>query len=276
MYPKRLTIQLFIILIFSFSISLAGLRPEEYMPDSIKAINNPADLQPYLENPDSPNRWWAVERMGQIGSSENIPQLMEIFENTPFDPVIITADRGSDIKDRVILSIGEIGGPEAEAALFGILDKLDIHNIRALDSLDIITYSCHAFAEMSSFNALNWLNSIYADTLLKFGYRIGALKAIYLIELTRPEYSSAKDTVEYLLDKIANNYSSSIKQLEDFIITEAAAYTLCEISSPAIYQELSLQSENLSEDIRQNRHFKYLMSTVKAHSDSPHKRNWRW
>jgi hypothetical protein len=214
--------------------------------------------------------------MGQIGSSQNIPELMEIFENTPFDPGIIVYDRGKDIKDRVLLAIGEIGGPEAESALFGILDQLDIHNISASDSLDIIRYSCFAFAEMSSSNALNWLNGIYTDTLLRYGYRSNALEAIYLIELGKPEYSSAKDTVEYLLDKLSNHFSNKIQQLEDYIITNAVTFTLFNISSPAIYEEFSLQSENLSEDIKQNRHFKYLKSGVKVYSDSPHKRKWRW
>lgn len=275
MYHRGLITKILFIFIFSLSVSFGSINPVSFLPDSVKAINNVNDLQPFFESDKFADKKNGIKRLGQIGTSADIPFLLELFNNTPYETEN-AIDRSRDIKDYTILAIGTIGGHEAESALLGIIDELDTGKISLKDSLDIIRYSCYAFADMSSSNALYWLNSIYTDTLLTYGYRVDALEAIYLINLSRPEYSSAKDTVEYLLNELSSNFSSKIQQIDDFIITKAIRFTLRDISSQDIFDELSSQSTKFVEEIELKKYIDSIKSDVRAKNNSPVNQKRRW
>ncbi len=201
-------ILLFVCFITTILYSLSSATPPNpkwiYMPDSIKAINNVAELESLLTSDHPVFKRWGVERLGQIGTSEDIPRLLEVYTNEPFEPFGIV-DRFKDVKDEALMAIGKIGGQEAENALFSIFDQLDVYNIKLPDSLDIVRYLCIAFGKMSSSNAIERLDTIYHKTNLSRGIRQDALKSINLIELTQVKYSTAPDTVDYMLKKLTED-----------------------------------------------------------------------
>jgi hypothetical protein len=211
------------------------------MPDSIQSITNTAELEPFLSSESTMYRQWAVERLGEIGTDEDIPRLLDIFYNEPYD-TFFALDRSKDVKDEALLAIGEIGGAEAESALFSLFDQLDIHNIRLPDSLDIIEYLCLALGRLSSANAIPYLQKIYQDTTLGWGLRSDALRGIYLQDLSNSQYATAADTVYFLLTRLENHFSADMQDYEAFIISEAIRSAFLEINSSSILNALQAKS----------------------------------
>jgi len=157
-------------------------------------------------------------------------------------------DRFKDVKDEALLAIGEIGGPVAESALFEIYDQLNIHNIKLPDSLDIVFYLCIALGKFSSSDAAQRLEYVYKDTSLDYFTRAQALKGIYFYEISKSKYSSASDTVDYLLAKLVNNFSKDMTHYENYVISNAVQSALGNLASPRILQELEIQSADYKDN----------------------------
>jgi len=229
----------FIIFLWAISALSNALLPSPInpdkliMPDSVKQITDINDLKPYLNNDYKLYKLWGIQRLGQVASPSEIHILFELYDKESNDSSLISIIDELSLKYHMLIAIAEVGGPEAEAKLYSIFDEIVSLKPHLPDSIQIIWGLCDALGKIGSIEARQRLESAYEDTTIGCDCRIHALLNIFRIEFKDGKYATIADTVEFLYDKISNNYSRDMKNYEDFIITDAVTGAIILMAYPA-------------------------------------------
>ena len=187
-------------------------------PDSIKNINIPSELTPYLNSNDEASRIFGVIRLGQIGSPKDIGALVVSYDQEPIRTGrIMDISRG--VKYYALESIGNIGGELAESTLIAIGQQL--WGSATTDSQLIVFSLCHALAQIGSQASYNFLYELYQGKKFPWDNRVSALAGAFSIELKSKTYKTANDSIDYLLSKAPQSGSIGADNMENFIIMQS-------------------------------------------------------
>ena len=199
------------------------------LPDSVKAINTVSQLDPYLHSDSYQYRVWGIIKLGLIGTSSDIPRLIEIYNNEPHRNVPSSSDLVPGVKHISIKAIANIGGSDAEYFIESLVEKYMFAQSR--DSSLTFCAICDALGILASDNSKEKLQLVYSSKDCSWINRLYALENILVVELKEVKYASLNDSVNYLFYQIKNNFSKNMLDLENFIITKAATSTLYRVNS---------------------------------------------
>lgn len=198
------------------------------LPDSIAHIQNADSLKRFIKDDDMRIRFWGIKRLGQIATQKDLSELFYAYDYEPLQDL-----HGCDfpppyIKMEAIHAIAEVGGFRAESLLIKILDE--IMPPKTTDSWALLPTIYDALGKFGDIQARVRLEDIYYDTKNNY-HRDFALKNLYLIELKESRYSTIRDTVTFLINKLTGHFCDNITQPENYIITEAVHHIFWQIGS---------------------------------------------
>ncbi|MCP4580574.1 MAG: hypothetical protein GY839_03080 [candidate division Zixibacteria bacterium] len=212
------------------------------LPDSVKAINNTSDLGAYLTSPNEFQKILGIIRLGEIGTSQDFPVLLDLYNNETHRWGGVEG-LPPGIKHFSIKAISQIGGPNAESIILAIAE--DYGYGKSKDSTDTFIAICDELGKLESSKAKSFLDKVYNDHNYGRVKRMIALKNSYLIDLKTETFSNSTDSVDFLIDKIENGFSQDIRELENYIITKAVKRTLIEIYSNTISEAIRIRTDEI-------------------------------
>jgi len=258
------------VLIIIIAVMFSVAKPEAYinhryhhLPDSVQTINNKKELEVFLNSTDEVygeiHKIWGIKRLGQIGNEDDIPKLLKLYNDTPMRESHSVDGVCFGIKYFSLIAIGKIGGKSAEDELLKIGNEFGL--AKSQDSSLVFSALCDALGEIGTFKARQKLEDVYSNENYGNLKRETALKNVYLIELGKDTYKNASDSVVFLFNKIDQNFSKNMLNLENFIITKAAQRAFLDICSQNIIDALQLKIARSQIEIDKN---EFLESTLKT------------
>jgi hypothetical protein len=193
------------------------------LPDSIAKITKPDDLKRFLYSDFIIDRCRGIYKLGLIGDSSNINQLMDIYNSEPVISGHIV-DKCEGVKYFAIKAIADIGGSKAESTLLTLGNQL-IGSAMS-DSLMIIKGMSEALVILGTQASGNLLDKYYMNTDFYISARIYALNNYILFSLNNSQIKTNADSINFVLSYLPLSDSIGSKNTENYIKFEAVMYTL--------------------------------------------------
>lgn len=189
-------------------LPLLGVRAEGLfpyrvqIPDSINVIDNPDSLTPFLNSEKAKDRLAAIAKMGNIGNSESVHELIALFEKEP------TSVNSEVIKYHLLKSIGEIGGPDAEQYLLSVISDYapNIDNetqaFSIEDSLSSLLGAFEGLYLIGSDTASAVFQNIYENEGFYWLIRSKAYEYSLMSQLSTAEFAAPVDSIDFLINEL--------------------------------------------------------------------------
>jgi len=163
-------------------------------------------LREFLASSDRLLRRSAVKRLGEIGSEDAIPVLLEAFEN---EKPVKGMDAVPVVRRDILLALESIGGAKARKAIHSLLDDLlkkgPKYKRYVWEDRDYVVLSLTAIrilGERADSDVLETIGQICFDDSMYWRIRQRAYKWYLLNELKSQDTDSVEKAVEWLVAKL--------------------------------------------------------------------------
>ncbi len=196
------------------------------LPEYMKTTSSILVLGDSLKSPSGITRLYAVKRMAQLKDPQAVPLLKEAISK---EPPVVGIDSNLGLRYYAIIAIGRVGGPTAEAYLYGLTEDFRKANpspgVRGgLDHIETVYAVFIGLAELGTERCREFLYRTYSNPDIEGNFRAGAYAAYKRIILKDARFASPRDSLNYILDElrktvVTNNYVSPGVMSTEFIET---------------------------------------------------------
>lgn len=250
---------LLIYLMFLGSLCIYGKEKLDFlstieMPTYIKNTTNIAEIKPFLESSNVPERITAIRRLGQIGGMTSVHLLAEEFEKEPY---VIAREATPHVKIEIIEALENIGTLEAKLILLTILQKYWDAGPQCADKRYPYHDRDYISVMVNTLKALNkWRNAedilniakqiALDDKNVRDGYiRLEAYKLYLKADMEKNDIATAQQTAEYLVSFMCEGKIYSAPEKEFVVKDDVGIMSLDAIEHNAIRDILYEYGESI-------------------------------